>query len=45
MAVEVEEDGNLRSDYVMVGDTRVLEFNKAVDGRLALLLVLIWQPH
>jgi len=29
---ETEEDGNLRREYVLVGDTRAVEFNKAVDG-------------
>ncbi|KIM41275.1 hypothetical protein M413DRAFT_445312 [Hebeloma cylindrosporum] len=28
---ETEEDGNLRREYVLVGDTRAVEFNKAVD--------------
>jgi serine/threonine-protein kinase ULK2 len=28
---ETEEDGLLRREYVLVGDTRALEFNKAVD--------------
>lgn len=29
---ETEEDGLLRREYVLVGDTRALEFNRAVDG-------------
>lgn len=29
---ETEEDGNLRREYVLVGDTRAVEFNKVVDG-------------
>ncbi|TRM70384.1 kinase-like domain-containing protein [Schizophyllum amplum] len=28
---ETEEDGLLRREYVMVGDTRALEFNRAID--------------
>ncbi|TDL27928.1 kinase-like protein [Rickenella mellea] len=28
---ETEEDGMLRREYVMVGDTRAIEFNRAVD--------------
>ncbi|KJA23964.1 hypothetical protein HYPSUDRAFT_162958 [Hypholoma sublateritium FD-334 SS-4] len=28
---ETEEDGNLRREYVLVGDTRAVEFTKAVD--------------
>ncbi|PPQ86144.1 hypothetical protein CVT25_003094 [Psilocybe cyanescens] len=28
---ETEEDGNLRREYVLVGDTRAVEFNRAVD--------------
>ena len=31
---ETEEDGNLRREYVLVGDTRAVEFNKAVDGTI-----------
>lgn len=30
---ETEEDGNLRREYVLVGDGRAVEFNKAVDGK------------
>ncbi len=30
---ESEEDGDLRREYVMVGDTRAIEFNKTVDGK------------
>jgi serine/threonine-protein kinase ULK2 len=33
IAGETEEDGQLRRDYVMVGDTRAVEFNRAVDGQ------------
>lgn len=33
---ETEEDGMLRREYVLVGDTRALEFNKAVDEISAL---------
>lgn len=29
---ETEEDGILRREYVLVGDTRAVEFNRAVDG-------------
>lgn len=29
---ESEEDGLLRREYVMVGDTRAIEFNRTVDG-------------
>ncbi|KXN82874.1 Serine/threonine-protein kinase ATG1 [Leucoagaricus sp. SymC.cos] len=29
---ETEEDGNLRREYVLVDDTRAVEFNRAVDG-------------
>jgi serine/threonine-protein kinase ULK/ATG1 len=29
---ETEEDGLLRREYVLVGDTRAVEFNRAVDG-------------
>jgi len=29
---EMEEDGLLRREYVLVGDTQVVEFNRAVDG-------------
>lgn len=29
---ETEEDGALRREYVLVGDKRALDFNKAVDG-------------
>ncbi|KAF5325138.1 hypothetical protein D9619_009962 [Psilocybe cf. subviscida] len=28
---ETEEDGNLRREYVLVGDTRAVEFTKAID--------------
>ncbi|KAJ3573102.1 hypothetical protein NP233_g2644 [Leucocoprinus birnbaumii] len=31
---ETEEDGNLRREYVLVDDTRAVEFNRAVDGQL-----------
>jgi serine/threonine-protein kinase ULK2 len=34
---ETEEDGLLRREYVLVGDTRAVEFNRAVDGMLSLL--------
>jgi serine/threonine-protein kinase ULK/ATG1 len=30
---ETEEDGLLRREYVLVGDTRAVEFNRAVDGK------------
>lgn len=30
---ETEEDGALRQEYVLVGDTRAIEFNQAVDGQ------------
>lgn len=29
---ETEEDGLLRREYVLVGDVRAVEFNRAVDG-------------
>ncbi len=29
---ETEEDGMLRREYVLVGDTRAVEFNRAIDG-------------
>jgi len=29
---ETEEDGNLRKEYVIVDDTRAVEFNRVVDG-------------
>lgn len=32
---ETEEDGQLRREYVLVGDTRAVEFNRAVDGNSA----------
>lgn len=31
---ETEEDGLLRREYVLVGDTRAVEFNRAVDGEI-----------
>lgn len=30
---ETEEDGKLRQEYVIVGDGRAVEFNKAIDGK------------
>jgi hypothetical protein len=30
---ETEEDGKLRQEYVLVGDGRAVEFNKAIDGK------------
>lgn len=30
---ETEEDGMLRREYVLVGDTQAVEFNRAVDGK------------
>lgn len=36
---ETEEDGNLRREYVLVGDGRAVEFNKAVDGKKYCLLL------
>jgi hypothetical protein len=30
---ETEEDGLLRKEYVLVGDTQAVEFNRAVDGK------------
>lgn len=30
---ETEEDGLLRKEYVLVGDTKAVEFDKAVDGK------------
>ena len=32
---ETEEDGLLRREYVLVGDTQAVEFNRAVDGKYA----------
>ena len=32
---ETEEDGMLRREYVMVGDTRAIEFNQVVDGNFS----------
>jgi len=29
---EMEEDGKLRRAYIFIGDTRLVEFNRAVDG-------------
>jgi serine/threonine-protein kinase ULK2 len=29
---ETEEDGLLRREYVLVGDTQAVEFNRTVDG-------------
>ena len=31
---ESEEDGLLRREYVLVGDARAIDFNKAVDGKV-----------
>lgn len=33
---ETEEDGILRREYVLVGDRRAVEFNRAVDGEIHL---------
>lgn len=33
---ETEEDGMLRREYVLVGDTRAIEFNKTVDGKITM---------
>jgi len=33
IAGETDEDGVLRREYVMVGDTQAVEFNRAIDGR------------
>lgn len=30
---ETEEDGLLRREYVLVGDTRAIELHRAVDGK------------
>lgn len=30
---ETEEDGMLRREYVLVGDHRAVEINRAVDGK------------
>ena len=30
---ETEEDGLLRREYVLVGDTRAVEFNRTIDGK------------
>lgn len=35
---ETEEDGMLRREYVLVGDTRAIEFNKTVDGKISIRL-------
>lgn len=34
---ETEEDGMLRREYVLVGDTRAVEINRTVDGALQLI--------
>lgn len=34
---ETEEDGMLRREYVLVGDTRAVEVSRTVDGALVLL--------
>lgn len=40
---ETEEDGMLRREYVLVGDTRAVEFNRAVDGKNAFRLKMrLW---
>jgi serine/threonine-protein kinase ULK2 len=39
---ETEEDGLLRREYVLVGDTQAVEFNRAVDGDILYTLRL---PH
>lgn len=31
---ETEEDGMLRREYVLVGDTKAVEFNRAIDGKV-----------
>lgn len=36
---ESEEDGALRREYVLVGDTRAVEFNRAVDGKYSSCLL------
>jgi serine/threonine-protein kinase ULK/ATG1 len=38
---ETEEDGVLRREYVLVDDTRAVEFNRAVDGRYCCSLLLL----
>lgn len=38
---ETEEDGILRREYVLVGDTQAVEFNRAIDGRNASLIIVI----
>lgn len=37
---ETEEDGLLRREYVLVGDTRAVEFNRTVDGQSTLFSFL-----
>lgn len=34
---ETEEDGKLRQEYVLVGDGRAVEFNKAIDGEILII--------
>ena len=38
---ESDEDGLLRREYVMVGDTRAIEFNRTVDGNDLCSLTLL----
>lgn len=41
---ETEEDGMLRREYVLVGDTRAVEFNRAVDGEFKFLPMSFFSP-
>ena len=38
---ETEEDGNLRREYVLVDNTRAVEFNRAVDGKSYLKSIIL----
>ena len=42
---ESEEDGIIRKEYVLVGDVRALEFNRAVDGKLLPVPPFMQIPH
>lgn len=42
---ESEEDGIIRKEYVLVGDVRVVEFGRAVDGNYFLFRYSCRSPH
>ena len=42
---ESEEDGIIRKEYVLVGDVRALEFNRAVDGKSSPSRLFMQIPH